>query len=208
MGKVSPLVDSCEYYDSEKKLGNAPAIELPNEELVIAPDIRCKTHEGKIFWIEAKDKSQRFFYPDTGADIFQVYGWYKVWSVLHQPVFVVFKDPNYDSCLPRNHVEQKWINNFKGRWDLFNGEPYGEWLSELLILENNYPKIFSERSRERPMFILYFQISLMRSNLNWENIVNQVGNDTIPNIQEQIQAYYNASLLNEDNIKEKIRSVT
>jgi hypothetical protein len=204
---ISPLLDSCDYYDSEKKLGGAPTVELPSKEIVIAPDIICKTHKGKIFWIEAKDKSQRFYKPDTGADIFQVYGWYKIWSELHQPVYVVFKDPKFNSCLPRKKVEQKWIDEFKNRWDLFQGNPYGGWLSELLVLKNGYPQIFDERSRDKPMSILYFHILLMKNSIKWEDIIKSVDNDKILKIQQGIKAYYNGDLLDQQRMKEKIDSL-
>jgi hypothetical protein len=205
MDEISPLLDSCEYYDSEIKLGGAPAVKLPSEEVVIAPDIRCRTKEGKVFWLEAKDKSQRFFYPDTGADIFQVYGWYKIWQELEQPVFVVFKDPDYDSCLPRGYVDPDFIESFKKRWDTFEGKPYGAWLSELLVVENNYPRILFEKSREKSMYIFYFRIELMKANLNWNNIIDEVNNNKVPNIQP-LQAYYK-TLLTEKEIKAKIDSL-
>lgn len=80
MSAVEPHLDICTYFESEAKLGSAPAVELPSGRVVIAPDILCRTNQGSVFWIEAKDKCQRFYKPDTGADIHQVYGWYKVWA--------------------------------------------------------------------------------------------------------------------------------
>ncbi|MDD5546405.1 MAG: hypothetical protein PHO67_04510 [Candidatus Omnitrophica bacterium] len=204
---ASPFLDACEYYNSEKKLGKAPAVELPGGKLVIAPDVICRTKKGNIFWIEAKDKSQRFYKPDTGADLFQVYGWYKVWSKLNQPVFIVFKDPDFDSCLPRKTVDRKLVETFKKRWELFKGRPYGGWLNTLLVLQEQYPQIFAERSRDIPMFIFYFLVYLMQGNITWEKIINDLDSDTIGDIQKEISAYFEGRLINENEIEAKIKEL-
>ncbi len=205
INELSPFLESCENYNSKKKLGNAPAVELPNGNLVVAPDIICQTKSGHIFWVEAKDKSQRFYHPDTGADIFQVYGWFKVWSLFSQPVFVVFKDPDFSSCLPRNDMKEKKICDFKKRWDLFSGKPYGNWLNVLLGLKNNYPQIFLERTRQSEMYIFYFLVSLMQSSISWKKSIDDLDSGNIGDIQDEIRAYYNGQIVSELNIEAMIR---
>src|SRR5436189_1938943 len=73
---VLPFVKECICFEGEVKLGSAPAVKLPNGKLSIAPDLKCTTHNDNVFWIEVKDKCQRFYFDDTGADLFQVKGWY------------------------------------------------------------------------------------------------------------------------------------
>ncbi|MBI9055454.1 MAG: hypothetical protein JEY96_16650 [Bacteroidales bacterium] len=206
--QISPLLQECIIYDSEKKLGNAPCVELPNGKLSIAPDLRCITNAGNVFWFEIKDKSQRFYYPDTGADIFQVYGWYNIFKYYKEPVFVLFKDPAFESCLPRNTNQGK-LNEFKVRYDLFNGGPYGNWLGKLLQLENNYPRVFEERSRSLKMYILYFLVNKMYKVENWQSLIDDVDKMKIPNVAEEIEAYLHPSnkKLSENEIRALISSL-
>jgi len=206
--QISPLLSECIYYDSDKKLGNAPCVELPNGKLAIAPDLRCVTKNGNVFWIEVKDKSQRFYHPDTGADIFQVYGWYNIFKYFNEPVFVLFKDPAFESCLPPNPPESR-MSEFKSRWELFSGETYGAWLSELLKLDGRYPRVFKEHSREMIMYILYFRVALMSTVSDFNILIDAVDNKTIINVEDEIKAYYHPenSLLTEQNIRNLIASL-
>lgn len=206
--QISPLLKECIVYDSEKTLGNAPCVELPNGKLAIAPDLRCVTKNGNVFWFEIKDKSQRFYYPDTGADVFQVYGWYNTFKYFEEPVFILFKDPDFESCLPRKTSESK-IKTFNERWSRFNGEPYGGWLSDLLELNNNYPRIFEERSRDLRMYILYFMVSEMHPVKDWNTLINQVDNGTVKKVKSVFEAYSHPdnTLLDEKNIRAKIASL-
>ncbi|PKD45289.1 hypothetical protein [Rhodohalobacter barkolensis] len=199
---IAPLLQECIIFDSEKTLGNAPAVEIPNDKLAIAPDIRCTTHEGNVFWFEVKDKSQRFYYPDTGADLFQVYGWYNINKHYSEPVFVLFKDPPFDSCIPKTPSEKN-LEKFKPRWSKFNGKPYGAWLSQLLELNNNYPRIFNERSRNQQMPILYFLISQMQPVTSWQALIDEVDGKNIPDVKETFEAYHNRTnkLLDEDKVR-------
>lgn len=163
---VKTHLKECEIYEpnNELRIHDAPAVKLPSGKLAIAPDIRCKTSNNKIFWIEVKDKAQRVYFPDTGADLHQVLGWYDINKELEQPVLIIFKDPDCNSCLPRNPVKKDVEERFKERWNKFQGEMYGEWLSILLCLDEDkkYPCVFEERSRNIKMNILYFQVSKMR----------------------------------------------
>ncbi|CAM1341004.1 hypothetical protein [Tenacibaculum aestuarii] len=206
--EISPLLAECIVYDSEKKLGNAPCVELPNGKLAIAPDLRCVTKKGNVFWFEIKDKSQRFFYPDTGADIFQVYGWYNTFKFYEEPVFILFKDPDFESCLP-NRPNEKKKKEFKTRWDSFSGKPYGAWLGDLLELQNGYPRVFEERSRDLKMYILYFLIAKMNPVDDWLKLINEVDNKAIKPVPEEIKAYLhsNNTLLSEKNIRGIIASL-
>jgi hypothetical protein len=205
---ISPLLSECIYYESEKKLGNAPSVELPNGKLAIAPDLRCVTNNGNVFWIEVKDKSQRFYHPDTGADIFQVYGWYNIFKYFSEPVFVLFKDPAFESCLPKSPSKDR-LTEFKARWDLFNGETYGGWLSDLLVSDGKYPRVFQEHSRELIMYILYFRVALMTKVSDFNTLISAVDNKSITNVEDEIKAYYHAdnSLLTEENIRKLIASL-
>ena len=202
---VAPLLTECVIYNSEKTLGKAPAVELPNGKLAIAPDIRCVTHSGKVFWFEIKDKAQRFYYPDTGADLFQVYGWYNINKFYDEPVFVLFKDPSLKSCLPRNPSELR-LKEFKARWLKFNGNPYGGWLGNLLILNDNYPRIFDERSRELRMHILYFLVNSMKPIEDWKVLIDEVENGIASRVGVSFEAYSHPSnrLLNEIEIRQMI----
>ena len=205
---ISPLLSECIVYDSVKKLGNAPCVELPNGKLAIAPDLRCVTKQGNVFWFEIKDKSQRFYYPDTGADIFQVYGWYNTFKYYEEPVFVLFKDPSFSSCLPRNPNKNK-EREFKNRWDRFLGKPYGAWLGDLLQLKSNYPRVFEERSRDLRMLIMYFLVSEMNPILDWSSLIDAVDSKSIKPVPDTISAYSHpdGNILSEKDIRGKIASL-
>jgi len=176
--ELEDYLESCLEYepdDPKLRINNAPAVELPSHELVIAPDIKCKTKAGEIFWIEAKDKCQRFYPPDTGADLHQVLGWYKINKYLSEPVFLVFQDASLEDC-SEEKAKPYEKNQFKKRWDLFKGNMYGAWLSELLIVSDSpkYPKIFFESTRSTPIYILYFYVKQMSTINNWEEIIGNV----------------------------------
>lgn len=159
-------VISCEQYEPNQSLriNKAPAVRLPNGKLVIAPDLKCKLDNNKIFWIEVKDKCQRFFKPDTGADLHQLLGFYQINNELNEPVLMIFKDASRDDCNVVTNKNKNIENNFIKRWELFNGEPYGEWLNNCLILDkrNKYPLVAFERSRKIPIFIFYFYINNLK----------------------------------------------
>ncbi|MBI2100122.1 MAG: hypothetical protein HYT48_02160 [Candidatus Vogelbacteria bacterium] len=204
---ISPKLKECVYFESEKTIGKAPAMKLPSGKLVVAPDIRCATFSDKVFWIEAKDKSQRFFKPDTGADLFQVYGWYQIWKFLNEPVFVVFKDPEYEQCLPRMEVSAELEHKFRTRWEMFKGLPYGGWLSQILNEDRGYPQIFVERTREMPMYIFYFLIHNMVNKVNWDEVINDVENNRIPPLQKELRAFFEGRLVGQEQIESMIDDI-
>ncbi|MDT0676460.1 hypothetical protein [Autumnicola musiva] len=200
--EIAPLLEECIIYESKKRLGKAPSVELPNGKLAIAPDIRCVTKAGNVFWFEIKDKAQRFYYPDTGADIFQVYGWYKINKEFQEPVFVLFQDPDFESCLPKNPPYAK-LESFKARWERSEGKPYGNWLSNLLVLKKKYPRVFSERSRNLEMYIMYFLVEKMEKVTSYQDLIYEVDNKKISNVHDELEAYLHPgnTLLKESDIR-------
>lgn len=160
-----PYLKSCEEYEPEEdlRINQAPAVKV-NGKLVIAPDLKCTTFDDKIFWVEVKDKAQRFYFSDTGADLHQVLGWYDINYYLQQPVLIIFKDPDLEKCMPKNVKNDNLIKNFKKRWESFDGDLYGGWLNNLIKIDSTkkYPCIYKERSREQEMYILYFDINKMK----------------------------------------------
>lgn len=203
-----PYLLSCELYEPERNLriGNAPAVEI-NGKLVVAPDIKCITKTGQVFWIEVKDKPQRFYYSDTGADLHQVLGWYDINKFLKQPVLVIFKDPDLNACVPQNASCEK-IEQFEKRWGLFKGAIYGGWLMDLLYYDNKakYPCIFAERSRNIIMNILYFDISRMIKINNIQEIVLNINNIILQDLKVFKMEYLNYGRkgkrqINEDEIR-------
>ena len=179
---ILPLVENCEEYEpnSDLRIAGAPAVKIGNK-LVIAPDLKCETKNGNIFWIEVKDKCQRFFLPDTGADIHQVLGWYDINKHNNEPVLVIFQDPPFQQCIVAGQDPQ-W---YRRRWDKFSGNPYGNWLSILTELDNSkqYPKLSPERSRNDSMHICYFHIDKMIPlDLDiLKNLISQVDKDEVWN---------------------------
>lgn len=159
--KTNTDIKSIEQYEPNEtlRINGAPAVKLPTGELVIAPDLKCELKDGTIFWIEVKDKCQRFFKPDTGADLHQILGFYQIDFCLNQPVLMVFQDSTLTRCSVSN-ASDTLKEKFRKRWELFNGEPYGNWLRNCLILNDNskYPMIAKERSRDLEMYIFYFNI--------------------------------------------------
>ena len=99
------------------------------------------------------------------------------------------------------------VESFKKRWDLFQGRPYGGWLNTLLTLREQYPQIFAERSRNIPMFIFYFLVYLMQGNVDWGKIINDLDSNTIGVIQDEINAYFEGKLINEQDIEAKIKEL-
>jgi hypothetical protein len=155
---------SCEEYepDDSLRINGAPAIKLPNGKLVIAPDLKCKMIDGTIFWIEVKDKCQRFFKPDTGADLHQVLGFYQINKLLKEPVLMVFKDASFNECsVSGENISDELKLKYKNRWNLFKGLPYANWLNNCLSIDNlnKYPMINEEKSRNISMYIFYFHIN-------------------------------------------------
>lgn len=161
------------------------------------------TKDDKVFWIEVKDKAQRVFFQDTGADLHQVLGWYDINENLKEPVLVIFKDPDYLSCLPKSkNTDEDVIARFKKRWDKFNGDYYGNWLTSLLKIDKTlkYPCIFSERSRDIDMNILYFHINKM---VKIEENISKILKE-IPSSIDKIECYRR----NQDKSKTKILEET
>jgi hypothetical protein len=203
---VLPLVEVCEEYEPDKtlRLSGAPAVKI-NEKLVIAPDLKCTTKNGNIFWIEVKDKCQRFFMPDTGADVHQVLGWYDINKYNKEPVLVIFRDPPLEKCVVGGQNTDKYTE----RWNKFSGQPYGNWLSNLLVLNNrtSYPKLYPERSRQDVMHICYFHIENMISiDLNvLKQKILEVDAQSVPVIPQNFQMYLkensNFTLIDESRVR-------
>lgn len=171
---ISPHLKVCETYKPGKELriNGAPAVRLPDGKLVIAPDLRCTTHSGKVFWVEAKDKCQRGAFPDTGGDLHQVLGWYQISSKLREPVLLVFQDPPLEQGILRITSSEDLVD-YKERWARFKGEPYGNWLSICLEPKDCYPQIFWNSSREVPLFILYFHVNTMKTLGSFAEVVKE-----------------------------------
>ena len=199
----SPYLSSCELYEPNENLRikNAPAVRV-NERLVIAPDIKCITNSGKVFWIEVKDKAQRFYYSDTGADLHQVLGQYDINKYLNEPVLVVFKDPDLNSCIPKK-ASKPSIDKFRKRWELFGGNLYGGWLCDLLFCNNKlkYPCVFEEKSRELKMNILYFDINKMSKIDEPHKFIKNINNNIIQEL-EVFQMEYCNGKKNKKRLKE------
>lgn len=201
---LEPFVCSCEIYKSEESIHNAPAVRIAGNQLVIAPDLKCVSKGEKVFWVEVKDKSQRFYYPDTGADLHQVLGWYDIWKHLEEPVLLVFRDPPLDSCIPKATTTNSEKKQFEKRWRCFGGKPYGNWLSHCLLVEERYPRIFAERSRDMDMYIFYFHISRMTLlHDRWEQVISDLDYGKITPLPEAIRAYLHSrsDLLGESDIR-------
>lgn len=190
---VAPLARTCESYEprAESRVGGAPAVELTNGQLAIAPDLRIETEGGRVFWIEAKDKSQRFLYPDTGADAHQVLGWYDIWLNLSQPTFLVFQDPPFESCLPRTSASEEQLEDFRSRWERFRGAPYGSWLSEALVDDGwTYPMLAFEHTRVKEAYIAYFPVDRLRPiGGDWAGIVGAVDSGLVPALPRPLVAH-------------------
>jgi hypothetical protein len=165
-----PYLQSCEEYEPEDdlKISGAPAVKI-GDKLVIAPDLKCISKDGIVFWIEVKDKCQRFYKPDTGADLHQVLGWYQINKQLKEPVLLIFQDSTIEKCTvkkPTNMDDTTYKNlkeSFEGRWGKFNGKLYGNWLQVCIKKNtiNKYPIIAEERSRDMSMTIAYFHLDTM-----------------------------------------------
>lgn len=187
---LKPFVDSCEMYQSDETISGAPAVRIDKNRLAIAPDLKCISKGGRGFWVEIKDKSQRFYYPDTGADLHQVLGWYDIWGTLNEPVLLVFQDPELESCMPKGTAPNTKRTQFGKRWHQFEGAPYGNWLSDCLSIKENYPRVFAERSRDLEMCILYFHISSMIPlNNRWKQITSDFDHGVVTALPNSIRAY-------------------
>lgn len=174
------LFSVIESYEAKEFLsGNTPAIKVKtgeNEELVCAPDIRCFINEKDFFWVDVKDKPQRFFGPDTGCDIHQYISYYKINKYNKEPVLLFFKDPplnallsNIDNFNIGDKRKEQIKKDFSYRWNLFasDGKPYwyGNWLDFLSLYsdELGYPLCLTHRSRDMEMDICYMNVFLMQS---------------------------------------------
>lgn len=204
---VSPFLKECLPYTPPKEdcIGDAPAVRLSTGKLAIAPDLRCVTLAGKVFWIEVKDKAQRFYFPDTGADLHQVLGWYDIEKDSGEPVLVIFRDPALESCLPRENVAADRLAAFKSRWERFSGKFYGNWLSTCLERHPKYPRIMTERSREMEMNILYFPVSSMRLlEGNWKEIFAELDSASTKALPSEMSGYYGGADLIADSAIRKL----
>ncbi len=204
----SPFLKVCIEYDGETKINGAPAVDLGDNKKAIAPDVYCELNDNRKFWIEVKDKPQRFFHPDTGADIFQVLGWYYISKIRKEPILVIFKDPDLNSCLPNFKVDKNLIEKFTLRWENFGGHMYGNYLSELLQISDGYPKISEERSRDLSISIFYFSIKKMIDlSINVEGLIEDLKiNYDKYIVVDEIVAF---SIKDNDNVNEqRIREIT
>jgi|LWDU01.1.fsa_nt_gi hypothetical protein len=191
MAKVMPFLKSCEEYEPDESLriNKAPAVKV-NNGLAIAPDLRCITNSGKIFWIEVKDKCQRAYFRDTGADLHQVLGWYDINKECHEPVLMVFCDASFEECLPKEKQnDANFIAMYRPHWDKFSGRPYGNWLSVCLTEdETSYPKIFDEHTRDSQAYICYFDINkLLPLDEIWKDLVDQIESNTVPRVSNKFE---------------------
>lgn len=192
-------IQTCEQYEPSQdlRIHNAPAVRLPNEKLVIAPDLKCTTNDGKIFWIEVKDKCQRFFRPDTGADLHQILGFYQINNILNEPVLMIFRDDTLQQCYGKN-ADDSSKTQFKKRWDLFQGEPYGNWIDQCILPSNppRYPLLSFEKSRGMHMYIFYFHVNNLKT-IDFEsipyNIPSKSANSSImayrKNVDDQMELH-------------------
>ncbi|MDX4028315.1 hypothetical protein [Aliarcobacter skirrowii] len=199
--KAHPDIKKITLYepDNTLRINGAPAVKLPNGKLVIAPDLLCELHNGNFFWIEVKDKCQRFYKNDTGADIHQILGFYQIDYCCNQPVLMVFQDSTLERCTVKNASEDL-KEKFKKRWQKFGGEPYGNWLRNSLILDTTtkYPMIAKEKSRELDMYIFYFDISVF-SKLNSIDLLKELS--TLQKVS--IKAYEGENLLTFESLMKK-----
>lgn len=161
--QLAPHLKSCEIYEPDQahRIAGAPAVNIGGQ-LMIAPDLRCVTHDGQVFWVEVKDKSQRMAHPDTGADLHQCLGWYMLNRVLGQPVFLLFQDPADPREGLSANASAAQRADYTERWGRFGGKPYGAWIGDAIKPKSGYPFVSQDRSRNKPMSILYFAIDRMR----------------------------------------------
>jgi hypothetical protein len=82
-------------------------------------------------------------------------------------------------------------------------------LSDLLVLKNNYPRVFEERSRDLRMYIMYFLISEMHPLNDWSKIIEEVDNKTVNSVSDSFEAYSHPenTLLTEKDIRNRIASL-
>jgi len=166
------LFSKVEIFEAEEKLsGNTPAVRVniaEKEELVCAPDIKCYVNDDEFFWVDVKDKPQRYFYPDTGCDIHQYMSYYKINRFRNEPVLLFFRDGSWKS------LESGWKKlpsykqeDFKMRWNMFAPNEksfwYGHWFDVLCNYDEGlkYPICRSEHTRDMPMDICYMHVGEM-----------------------------------------------
>jgi len=170
--KTGMFRDVSFYRPDSKKLyiGNAPAIYVDTpkgRKLVIAPDLRCSLLDETYMWVEVKDKPQRFFYPDTGCDAHQYVGFWSVNKYKREPVLMLFTDPPLEEMIGLKGLSQDVRESFIRRWKRFAPDDmpvfYGNWIKILAEFDgkSKYPKCFHERSRDKPMKIIYMDIEKM-----------------------------------------------
>jgi hypothetical protein len=185
--KILQLKDvaTCEEYepnDDNLRIKGAPAVRLPNGKLVIAPDLKCTSKSGKVFWVEVKDKCQRFYKPDTGADLHQILGFYQINNELDEPVLMIFQDAALNACFAKT-ADDTAKQRFTTRWNLFGGQPYGNWFCNCIQQNSkfHYPLLALEKSRDNEMYIFYFSVYNLQP-INFEQIFS-----TIPSASNNIK---------------------
>lgn len=180
------LFPKIEVYTPKDLLpGGTPAVKVntgKKEELVCAPDIRCFINENDFFWVDVKDKPQRYYHPDTGCDIHQYMSYYKINRFKNEPVLLFFKDPSWDTLLEGMKKFafggrlERLIDGFKPRWGKFAPEEkpfwYGNWFNVLCTYDEElkYPICRPEHTRDMPMDICYMHVSKMVSYANNETL--------------------------------------
>lgn len=188
---LAPLLKSCEIYEPDEKsrIKGAPAVALPNLKLAIAPDLKCETRGGNTFWVEVKDKPQRVYFPDTGADVHQVLGWYDIQRATAHPTLLVFRDPPIETMRQGTAPADVW-SRFQERIKRYSGKLYGGWLSEALVYRSNHPMICAERSRDMPMHIFYFHVDNLRPIGDLARYPADVDENKVPHLPSELKAFY------------------
>lgn len=177
---ILPLVENCKAHEpnDDLRIAGAPGVKTGNK-FVVAPDLKCETRNSTIFWTEVKDKCQRFFLPDMGADIHQVLGCYDINKHNNESVIKIFQDPPFQDCIVAGNDPQ-W---YRSRWDKFLENPYSNLLSKLAQLNNSkqYPMLSPQRSRYDSMNISDFHIDIiiLLDLDKLKNLISQVGKKSI-----------------------------
>ncbi|TFU26257.1 hypothetical protein [Thermus tengchongensis] len=171
---------SCDFAENvtDESINGAPAVRLSEDRLALAPDLYCE-YAGKRFWVEVKDKCQRFYWEDTGINLQELVSFYDIHRLKGEPILLVFKDASLDECMV-NSAKKEQKEAYQKRWQRFQGKPYGEWLDNLLRRSScPYPLGSLDHSRGVPMYIVYFQVDLMRSlETNLEALLQHLDNAT------------------------------
>jgi hypothetical protein len=198
----------CQLAEEVKdgNISGAPAIQLPDGRLVLAPDLYCE-YKGRRFWVEVKDKCQRFFYEDTGINLQELVSFYDVQQQREEPILLIFQDDSLEECLAKNAENEK-KERYRIRWQKFGGKPYGNWLENLLQAPFPYPLMSKDHSRRVAMYIVYFPVNLMHS---LETILSTFLQDpkNVTNTSERASLkLYTFAQMHEEDIREKLKEMT